>query len=167
MTLGQFLNFINENSVYAVGFFVVVPILAFVTNILAGQKAALSPWAYFYMFLIYVISIPATFLTVYTIYTIFIERSPLSQISLTSQVLPIFSLVGTVAIIKKKVALSYLPGFDRLSSFWLVMILVFGLMWFLQKLQFMVFSYLPIGRLLLSFLLLFGLLYWAWRRMFR
>ncbi len=167
MTLQDFFEYTQQNAQWVLFYFLALPLLALLVGVLASNKAAYSPWAYFFMLLIYLVSIPATMSVVYSIYKIFFQKADLLQTNLSIQVLPIVSLFATISIIKKFVALDLVPGFDKLSSMWLLMIFVFGLMWFLNRMQFIVFSYMSLPKLFLIFLLAFGLIYWAWQRVIK
>ncbi|WP_310555006.1 hypothetical protein [Flavobacterium sp.] len=167
MTLKELFLSVGENQNYTIAFFTIIPICAFLVGIIGGQKDHLSPWKYIYTILIYLISIPGIFAVGLTIYFFLFQRGDIMQTNLLLQILPIVSMIVTIAIMRNNVNLDYVPGFDKISGLWLMLFATMFFMWFLEKIHIVVFSYLPFQYLLGIFALLFFVIYFGWRKFVR
>jgi hypothetical protein len=164
MTLRELFLSIGENQNYTIAFFVIIPICAFLVGLIGGQKDHLSPWKYIYTILIYLISIPGIFAVGLNFYFFLFQRRDIMETELLIQVLPVVSLIVTVAIMRNNVNLDFIPGFDKISGLWLMLFATMFFMWFLEKIHIVVFSYLPFQYLLGFFGVLFVVIYLGWRK---
>jgi hypothetical protein len=164
MTLQSFFDYIGQNPFWALVYFLGIPVLALINGVLAKDKAAYSPWAYNFMFLIYFISIPGIFAVALNVYFFFFQRGDIMQTNLMMQVLPIFSMLMTIFIISKSVALKFIPGFDKITALWMIIFAAMAFMWLLDRIRIMVFVNLPFQYLIGIFLVIFGIMYWGWQK---
>jgi hypothetical protein len=164
MTLQDVFIAVGDYRTTTILFFVLLPVLALAIGIIGGTKDHLSPWKYFYSVIVYLVSIPGVFAVGFNAYLFLFQRQDIMQTNLLLQVLPILSMVITVFILKRNIKLDFIPGFDKIYGFWLMLFAAMFLMWLLEKIRIVVFSFLPFQYLLFIFLLLFGAIYFGWRK---
>ena len=133
-------------------------------NFTARGEGHLSPWKYIYATLIYLVSVPGIFAVCLNIYFFLFQRRDILQTDIYLQILPILVMVLTVFLIRRNVDLKLVPGFNKISALWMMMFAAFSLMWFIDRTHIMVFSYLPFQYLLGIFVVLFLVIYVAWRK---
>ena len=61
MTLGEFINFMGENSFYPLFYFFILPVAALIAAFMAKGEGHLNPWNVFYSVLVYMTVIPGIF----------------------------------------------------------------------------------------------------------
>lgn len=164
MTLQQLFDQIGQYTSYIFLFFLLIPVTAVLAGLLGKGEGHLSPWKYLYAVLIYLVSVPGIFAVALNIYFFLFQRRDILQTDLYIQVLPVIIMLATILIIRRNVALSLIPGFGRISGLWFMLFATMFLMWLLEKINIVVFSYLPFTSLLLIFVVIFGLIYLGWRR---
>lgn len=164
MTLQDFFNFIGNHHQYTLGFFIIIPVLALLIGFIGGTADHKPPYNYMYTVLIYLISIPGIFAVGLNVYFFLFQRRDIMQTDLFLQVLPVVSMVVTIAIMRNNINLDFVPGFNKISGLWLMLFTTMFLMWFLEKIQIIVFSYLPFQYLLGFFAVLFFAIYLGWRK---
>lgn len=167
MTLQQLFDHIGGYSAYLILFFLLIPVTALLAGLLGKGEGLLSPWKYLYAVLIYLVSVPGIFAVALNLYFFLFQRRDILQTDLYIQVLPIIIMLVTILIIRNNVSLSLVPGFGRISGLWFMLFATMFLMWLLEKINIMVFSFLPFSYLLLVFAVLFALIYLGWRRFSR
>jgi hypothetical protein len=97
--------------------FLFPPLYAVVLRFIHGKnKGGLAPWRYFYSVLVYLTSIPGTFIAVVTAYLLFIQGANLVELDLLAYFLPVLSMVVTLILIRMRVDFKDIPGFKRLSG---------------------------------------------------
>ena len=164
MTIKDVFLSISENQNYAIVFFAVIPIFAFLVGLIGGQKDHLAPWKYIYSGLIYLVSIPGIFAVGFNLYLFLFQRRDIMETELLIQVLPIVSMLVTIAIMRNNIKLEFIPGFDKISGLWLMLFATMFFMWLLEKIHIVVFSFLPFQYLLGIFGVLFVIIYFGWRK---
>ncbi len=164
MTLQDLFNALGNYTTATILFFVALPVLALFIGLVGGTKDHLSPWKYFYSVIVYLVSIPGVFAVGLNVYLFLFQRQDVMQTNLLTQIVPILSMVLTVFILKRNIKLDFIPGFDKIYGFWLMLFSTMFLMWLLEKIRIVVFSFLPFQYLLGIFGILFLLIYFGWRR---
>jgi hypothetical protein len=164
MTLEQFFQKMGEQPNFLLAYFLLIPILAIIVGLIGRGEGHLSPWKYIYSILIYLVSVPGIFAVCLNIYFFLFQRGDIMQTNVYFQILPIVSMVSTIFLIRRNVELAYVPGFDKISGLWFMLFVSMFLMWFIEKIHIVVFSYLPFQYLLAVFMGLFILIYVGWRR---
>lgn len=149
MTLGELIQYLQVHPYFVVFFFTAIPLGAFLANVFGKGEGDLNPWCYFYTFLVYLAVIPGTFAILLNFYHLLFENTSIYDINLMVQVLPVISMVLTLYLIRKNVAFERIPGFDKISSFAGSIAGIMIVLFVLNKLRIVVFSYLPIIWLLL------------------
>jgi hypothetical protein len=107
------------------------------------------------------------FAAVLTAYALFISHENLLNVSLFVYGLPLVAMIGTLVLVRQRVAFALIPGFERLAGFMWMVGLSFGLALFLVKTSVLVFFGGSVFALLAIASVVFGLLKWATYQMGR
>ncbi|NBC08790.1 MAG: hypothetical protein GVY26_16490 [Bacteroidetes bacterium] len=166
MTLKEALDSLTANPIYVLIYLGIIPVMAFVAGLISREKGKDGPWKYLYSTLIYFICVPGIFSITVSIYQFLFERRSIWEADVFVQVLPILSMVVTLLIIRKNVDLDYIPGFDKLSGLVMVIAATLTIMWFVDRLRIIVFSYLRFEYVILFFVGLLLIIRIGWRRAF-
>jgi hypothetical protein len=164
MTLQQLFQRIGENPNFLLFYFLIIPIAAVIAGVLGKGEGHLSPWKYLYATLIYLVCVPGIFAVTLNVYFFLFERGDLMQTDIYIQILPVVIMLLTIFVIRRNVDLSILPGFDKISGLWFMLFATMFLMWLLEKIRIVVFSYLPFQYLIGIFTILFTLIYLGWKK---
>jgi hypothetical protein len=164
MTLQELFYRIGQNPDFLFFYFIAIPVTALLLGFMAHGEGHVSPWKFIYATLIYLVSVPGIFAVCLNIYFFLFQRGDILQTDIYLQVLPILVMILTVFLIRRNVDLKLVPGFDKISALWMMMFATFAFMWFIDRMRIVVFSYLPFQYLLGIFVVLFLLIYVAWRR---
>jgi hypothetical protein len=113
------------------------------------------------------VSIPGIFAVALNAYFFLFQRGDIMQTDVYLQILPIVIMLVTIFVIRRNVDLSLVPGFDKMSGLWFMLFATMFLMWLLEKIRIVVFSYLPFQYLLGIFAILFTLIYLSWRKIMK
>ncbi|MBO0952060.1 hypothetical protein [Fibrella forsythiae] len=148
-------------------FLLIIPALVFLLNLWVGETAeAIWRWRYLYAGLVYAACIPGMFAVTLAIYLFLFERQSIWDVSLVLQVLPILTMVATLVLIRRKLPFQYIPGFGRLSSFLTLIAGLIGVLWFVDRLRLVAFTYVPFSYVLIGFVALLLIIRFAWSRIF-
>ncbi|HMX40890.1 MAG TPA: hypothetical protein PKD78_11200, partial [Saprospiraceae bacterium] len=109
--------------------------------------------------LVFLACVPGIFAAALAVYLFLFERGhSIFQADLLTQVLPIVSMIATLAIVRQNAPFEYIPGFGKLSNLMFMIGAVFMLMYFLNRLHLVAWVNVPvhylvliIGGLLLAF----------------
>ena len=167
MTLRELFQHIGENPNFILFYFLIIPVSAVAAGVLGKGEGHLSPWKYLYATLIYLVSVPGIFAVALNAYFFLFQRGDVMQTDVYLQILPIIVMVVTIFLIRRNVDLSLIPGFDKISGLWFMLFATMFLMWLLEKIHIVVFSYLPFQYLLGIFVILFALIYLGWQKFVR
>ena len=166
MTLNDLFTFLSEHPVYTIGYIILIPAITGIIGILVPEKGGEKPWNYFYMFLLYLISIPGIFAITLLVYSFLFERTSIYDIDLITHVLPVISMVATIWLTRRNVNLDDVPGFDKLTGLIMMITTVLVLLWVLDKTRIVIFSYLPFVYVLLIIVALLLIFRWGLKRVF-
>jgi len=164
MTLQQLFHRIGENPNFLLFYFLIIPIAAVIAGVLGKGEGHLSPWKYLYATLIYLVCVPGIFAVTLNVYFFLFERGDVMQTDIYIQILPVVIMLLTIFVIRRNVDLSILPGIDKISGLWFMLFATMFLMWLLEKIRIVVFSYLPFQYLIGIFAILFALIYLGWKK---
>lgn len=165
MTLGEAFEYVSANPDYILFYFAIVPFAALLAGWMEKEEGHLPPWNYLYSSLIFMVAIPAILAIGFGIYKWLFERQSIMNANLLLQVLPVASMLLTFFIAKRNVDIKSLPGFNRLSGLVMMIAATMSIMWFIDRVHIVVFSYMPIQYLLIIFLVLLFAIRLGWRRM--
>ena len=164
MTLQEFFNLLADHPFWIVSYFLLVPFTALLASIMGKGEGHLEPWTYLYSFLIYMVCIPGIFAVTLSVYLFVFERRSIFQTDIYTQILPIFSMVATLLLIRKNVDLNDVPGFDKITGFIMMIFALFAIFWVLDKTHIWVVSFMPFWQGILMFIGLLLLFRWGWGR---
>lgn len=167
MTLNDFFQYAADNPLNVVFYFSIIPFAALLAGWMEREEGHLPPWNYLYSTLVYLVAVPAILSLAFNVYKWMFERGSILNANLVLQVLPVASMLLTFFIVKRQVRIESLPGFDRLGGLVLIISGAIAIMWFLDKVRIVAFTYFPIHYLLIIFLLLLVVVRFGWRRLAR
>lgn len=147
------------------GFFLLMPLTALISSVLGKGEGHLSPWKYLYSVLVFLACIPGIFSVTLSVYLFLFQRGNIMNTDLYTQVVPIFSMIFTLMLIRKNVAFEHVPGFDRISNLMMMIASLIVVMWLLDRTHIIAFSYIRIQYLLLALLGLLLLFRYGLKRM--
>ncbi|WP_375447058.1 hypothetical protein [uncultured Fibrella sp.] len=148
-------------------FLLLIPALVYVLNLWAGDTAeSIWRWRYLYAGLVYAACIPGMFAVTLNVYLFLFERQSIWDMNLVLQVLPILTMVVTLMLIRRKLPFQYIPGFGRLSSFLTLIAALIGILWFVDRLRLVAFTYVPFTYIVVGFVALLLIIRFAWSRIF-
>ena len=150
------------------GLFMVAPLSAWLCGVVHGRgHGSVSPWKYFYAGLVYFACVPGILAGVLTGYTLFFSHENLLDVSLLVYVLPVISMIATLALIRRNVDFDLVPGFDRLSGLMVMIGCSFAIALAIQKTRIWIFFGGSIERLIALAVGIFALLKWGTHQFFR
>lgn len=167
MTLQEFFNLLGENPFYVIAYFALIPITALIAGFMGKNEGHLTPWNYLYSTLIYLVCIPGIFAITLNVYKFLFERGSIMDLNVYTQILPIISMILTILLIRGNVSLDRVPGFGKLSGMVTMIVVLFAVMWFLEKTRIYVFSYMKIEYFLLLLVVLLIVFRYGWSKMMR
>lgn len=165
MTLRDLIQMAEANAHIWGSFFFGLPLIALLLSLFKPPSRGL--WAWFYSLLVYVTVIPGMGSAVLVAYEFFFTRDNLLDVNVWVYFVPLLSMVTTLAILKKAVNFSEVPGFMRLSGLMVIVALSFVIMIFLKRLFFGIFFTGSFANLLVLGLFVFALLQWGAYMLFR
>ena len=169
MTLQDFFDLLGENNngFYVLSFFVLIPVTALIAGFMGKNEGHLSPWKYLYTTLIYLVCVPGIFAITLNVYKFLFERGSIMELNIYTQILPIISMIITFLIIRNNVSLDRVPGFGKLSGMVTMIVVLFAIMWFLEKTRIIIFSYMKIESFLFLLIALLIVFRYGWSKMMR
>ena len=153
MTLRDFFQYLSDNPLALIAYFIAVPVLALWIGWMDRDKGHESPWKHLYALLIYAVCIPGIFSVALSVYMFLFERGgSILNVNLLTQVVPVLSMLLTLSIIKRNVPFEYIPGLGKLSSLMTLIGAAFALMYLLDRTHIFAFVSIPVHYLLLTVL---------------
>jgi len=165
MTLREFFEAASAQPVYVVFFFLMVPFTALLTGWIAKGEGNDSPWKYLYSILLYLVCVPGILAVGLGIYLFLFERRSIFDTNVLLELLPIISMVATILITRRNADINEIPGFDKLSGLVMMISAALAIMWFVDRMRIVVFSYMPIQYLLFIFIGLMVIIRYGWSKM--
>lgn len=144
MTLRDFFQAGADEPVYIVFYFLIVPLTALLTGWLAKGEGEEEPWKYLYSAMLYLVCVPGILAISLQVYLFLFERRSIFDMSVLMEVLPVFSMLATILVIRRNVNIDRIPGFDKLSGLVMMISAALAIMWFVDRTHIIVFSYMPI-----------------------
>ncbi len=166
MTVEEFYTYLNTHTLAVLFLFFSIPVIALVINWICSGEGEQSPWKYIYAMLIYAACIPGILSVALGIYLFLFEPgSSIYRLNLLTHVLPVVAMIATLAIIRRNVALDYVPGFGRISTFIFMILAIFILMYIMQRLHLIMWIYMPAQYFLLTVVGLLLILHFSLKRL--
>jgi hypothetical protein len=149
MTIQALINLLSEHPIYVLAYFALLPLLAWVTNWISMELAHTTPWKYLYSFLLFAVCVPGIFSVALSIYLFLFQRGNILNSNVFTQILPVLSMVVTIAVVRKNVALEHIPGSERISSLVFLISAVLTLMYLIDRTHIIAWVSVPVGYFLL------------------
>ncbi len=165
MTLKEFFDLLAQNPALIIAYFTFVPLIAVLTAVWSGDKGHLAPSNIIYATLIYLVTVPGIFAITLSIYFFLFERRSILDTDVYTQILPVLSMVLTIFIIKRSVSLDKIPGFERLSGLIILITAMLSIMWFMDRLRLIAFTYVPFQYIIIGFFVVLLAIRIGWRRL--
>lgn len=126
MTVAELIQLVGRRPGAVITYFALMPVLAWLLGQLHGVGAgARRPLRYAYSVLVYLCTVPGIFALLLLAYSLGVARADLLRLDLLIYILPIVAMGVTLAVIRRRVALRRLPGFERVSGLALLLGVVF------------------------------------------
>ncbi len=165
MTINDAITILGNSPLILAAIFIGLPLIAWVYGLpLSSFKAASQPHRYVYATLVYLAVIPGSLALTLTGYLLFFQRADLMNVNLLVFFLPVVSMIGTLVVIKAKVDLDRLPGFDRILGLFVLLAATFTIALLIQKTRIWVLFHGSLAALAVFIVALFLLLRWAMGR---
>jgi hypothetical protein len=113
------------------------------------ELAHTTPWKYLYSFLLFAVCVPGIFSVALSIYLFLFQRGNILNSNVFTQILPVLSMVVTIAVVRKNVALEHIPGSERISSLVFLISAVLTLMYLIDRTHIIAWVSVPVGYFLL------------------
>lgn len=149
MTLRAFFDYLGENPFVLLAYFLFIPLTALIAGALGRGEGHLSPWRWLYAALVYAVCIPGIFAVTLGVYFFLFERGSIMDVNVLLQVLPIVSMILTLALIRNNVDFGSVPGFDKISSLMTMIAAIIVLMYLLDRTHLIAFVNVPVQYLVL------------------
>jgi len=125
-----------------------------------------NPWCIFYSTLLYMVAIPAIFSLILNIYHMLFENISIYDANLFTQVMPILSMLLTFFLIKQNVNFKDIPGFGKLTGFVGTITAVMLIMFILNKMHIIAFTFVKFQYVILLLIGLFVLIRFGTKKLF-
>lgn len=149
MTLSEFFDYLGSHPFVMLAYFIGIPFTALLAGVMGRGEGNQSPWKYLYSALIYMVCVPGIFAVALSVYFFLFERGSLMNANVFIQILPILSMVLTLAIVRRNATFDLIPGFGKLSSLMLMIGSVFVLMYLLDRIRLVAWVDVPVQYLIL------------------
>jgi len=165
MTLQELFDVLSNNPAITLFYFIALPLTALLCGVLGRGSGHQSPWKYAYCVLLYMAAVPGIFAIFLNVYLFLFERQSVMQMNLFTQVIPVITMLVTFFIIRKNVDLSLIPGFDRISGLVMIVAVVIGLMWILDRTRIFAVTVVPFQYVILMLIGALVLIRLGWSRL--
>jgi hypothetical protein len=166
MTLSQLFHYISDNPWPLTVYYLALPLIAWIVGNLANGSRDVKFWSYVYAVLVYAICIPGIFAVTLNIYLFLFERQSIWQANIIMQFLPVISMAITLMLIKSKIPFTMIPGFGKISGFLTLIAALIGVMWFVDRIHLVAWTYVPFSVILVGFVLTLIAIRFAWSKLF-
>jgi hypothetical protein len=148
MTLRELFAYIGDNPTVLVLYFLALPALALLMGWISKDEGHVAPWKHIYAMLIFGVCVPGIFSVALSVYNFLFERGSLMNANVLIQILPILSMILTLAIIRRNVPFDMIPGSERINNLMMTIAAVFMLMYLLDRTRIFAFVNIPVQYLL-------------------
>jgi hypothetical protein len=164
MTIQELINLLSDSPM---PLFVYYGLITIVTILLVKliNENNVNSLKYVASALVYGVSVPGIFAILLTFYTLFMLKTSLLEVSILIYFLPIVIMAVVLFGLNKKLRMSLIPGFDKLSGLMIIIALAMLIMFILQRTYFGVLFFGGFFQLLIVFVVLFLVLKIAWTKL--
>ncbi|WBM75444.1 hypothetical protein [Saprospira grandis] len=161
MQIEELIALLHQDPVALFFYFLLLPFMALLLNIISGPSPASSAYGYMYSLLVYGTAIPALISGVFWLYSIMMNQKNLLELSFSVYYLPLISAVIVFMILRKKgLKMKALPWFGELYELLITAALALGLL--LLLMHKMVLPFQKLWQIGLSFFLFFLVFKFLW-----
>ena len=165
MSIQDLSDFLRSYSWILLAWFTIVPLVTWLYGRTHRKESGhLGVHRRFYQSLIFVTCVPGVFSFVLTCYTLLIVRGNLLEVNIFVYFLPLISMVATLMVMRNKVDLRQVPGYNKLIGLIIILVAVFSILFLLMNTRIFVFFGGSFMILLLIGVALFGLIWYGWKR---
>jgi len=164
MTIQELIDWLgnNQNSVlwYFGGILVLTLLLLLIVN-----RNNFATTRYLMSAVVFAVTIPGILAVLLTLYALLIQRTSILEVNMLAYFVPIVAMALVLFLLNKKVSMSKIPGFDKLSALMLIIGIAFILVFVLQRMFFGIFFVGGFGQLIGVFLVILVVLKFAWSKL--
>ncbi len=164
MTIQDLINWFSQNHYITLGYFAVILIIAILTVVVIN-KNNIKSLKYVLSAIVYGVTIPGVLAILLMLYALLMQRTNILDVSIVTYFVPIAAMILTLIILNKKIAMSQIPGFGKLSSLLIMISIAFSIVFVLQKTYFGVLFIGGVTQLFVVFIILLLILKVAWSRL--
>jgi hypothetical protein len=138
VTINDLIRTAGQYPWHVLALFSAPPLFALLTGWIhrTPARGASAPFRHVYSGLIYAVTVPGMLAAVLTGYGLFFLRADLRSVPVLLYFLPIVSMLITWSLIRSRVDLDHVPGFERLSALMVSVALCFALAFAINRLFF-------------------------------
>ena len=167
MTIQDIIYWFANNSRILTSYYLVLFIVSLLGLLFLKRDNFKNPLDYLYSVIIYAVTIPGLLSVILILYGFFFLKINLLQVNVLAYFLPLLAMIVILLIVKKTIPLKLIPGFERLSGLFLMIMVAFVITYILQRMFFGVFFIGKFQYLILMFLALLFLLRLGWNKIIR
>ncbi len=166
MTIQNLIDWFSNHEYAILGYYVSLLLLAILLTLIV-KESNFKQLRYVMSVVVFGVTVPGILALLLTLYSLLIIRTSLLNVSVISYFVPIITMVAVLIILSRKVSMSKIPGFDKLSSLMLIIGICFGIIFVLQRTYFGVLFLGSFTHIIAVFVVLFIILRIAWARLKR
>jgi hypothetical protein len=163
MSIQDIISWFNAHQAALIYYFSTALVLAILSTLLVNAKN-ISTVKFVMSFLVYAVCIPGVLALFLVLYHVLFLGASILQLGLVSYFLPIVAMILILLILNRKIKMSKLPGFTRLSSLFISIGISFIIIFVLQRSYFGVVFLGGFTQLLLVFAVIMVVLRIAWNK---
>jgi len=136
MTVQQLIDLLGSHPKLILSYFVIIVIISLVGLLFVTPKNYSKSIGYMYSVLVYAVAIPGLLSIILILYNFFFLKANLLGLDISIYFVPLAAMILTLVVINKTVSMSQIPGFDKLSGLFLLIMITFIITYVLQRMFF-------------------------------
>ena len=164
MSIQSIIEFLGNNQIAVLIYFACITLTS-ITSVKIVNKDNFGTLKYLFCVLVYAVTIPGVLAVFLTLYALLFLKSNLLNLDLLVFILPIFVMGISLFFLNKKIHMTQVPGFDKLSSLIIIVAITFGLIFLIQKMFIGIIFFSGFMPLAVIFVIVFIVLKVAWSRL--
>jgi len=167
VTLQEFFDLLSAHPELLAFYFLAIPLTAYLASIFGKGEGHLTPWKQLYCVLVYMATIPGIFAISLNVYFFLFERRPIMETNLYTQVVPILIMILTLWLVRRNVPFELIPGFDRLGGLAMIISVVLGTMWLLDRTHIIAITVMPFYYVIIFMIVAFIVIRYGMKKMLK
>ncbi|KAA1246831.1 hypothetical protein [Aquimarina sp. RZ0] len=163
MTLQHLIDWFGQHEYIIAVYFGIVLAFTVLVTLLINKKNS-NFLQYVMSVLVYAVTVPGILSFILLLYALIILKTNILTVSIIAYFVPIIATILVLFILNKKVRMSTIPGFGRLSGLLILICITFAIVFILQKTYFGVLFIGGFMQLIAMFFAVFILLKIAWNK---